>query len=255
MIATLLGSIGGLALGVTGGGGAIITIPLLVYGLSIPIHQAVLFSLFVVGFTALFGILPRWRWQYLEVKVALIVAIGGILAAPLGAQLSQHVEEQHLMLGFSLIMLLVGLLLWWRIPYEKRLASGHITTEARTQKALKSWHILFFCGAVTGLLIGFFGIGGGFFIVPSLVMLMLLPLRRAMTTSLLIIFLISLAGILGHLKSVTLDWWLLFSFLAGSVLGVWLGSFIANRLSPITLQRIFSVVVVCIGLFVMFINI
>ncbi len=254
MLATLFGSLGGLSLGLTGGGGAILTIPLLVYGLHMSAHDAILFSLFVVSFTALVGLLPKWRWQYCELKIALIVAFGGMLVAPLGAQLSLHVSEAHLLVSFSLLMLAIGILLWWRMPVERRLENNLNTPADYSQRALSSWHVLLFCGGLTGFLTGFFGVGGGFFIVPALVMLTLLPVRQAMTTSLLVIFLISVAGILGHMKMLTVDWRLLFSFLFGSVIGVYFGSLIASRMSNLILQRLFAVMVIITGMVLLLVN-
>lgn len=249
MIATLFGSIGGLALGVTGGGGAILTIPLLVYCLHVPVHQALLLSLFVVWFTSFLSVLTAWCRQYLDLKVALVVSTGGILVAPLGASLSQSMRAESVLLGFSLLMLVIGVGLLYKVPAMAKLNEHAVAHRGGcSRKPMASWHLLFFCGGISGLLSGFFGVGGGFIIVPSLTVLVMLPMRQAVSTSLLVIFITSTAGILGHMQSQSVNWPLLLSFLFGSALGVWVGGIIAKRLSERWLYLLTAFMVFGLGL-------
>ena len=224
----ILGLLCGLMLGITGGGGAVVTMPLLVYGLHASAHQALTTSLVVICFTAFAGLLPKWRWQHLEKRIAITVAASGVLFAPVGAKCAAYLSSNTLMIAFAVLMISVSVVLFYKALSLQSLAgqgSGHSVDSSHLGEQIKtSWILLFLVGALTGLLTGLFGIGGGFLIVPALVMLLMLPLQRAVTTSLAIIFVISLAAILTHLQLQNMDWPLTLRFLAGSILGVSLGS-------------------------------
>ena len=109
MLIILFGFLCGLALGLTGGGGSILAVPLLVYGLKVPFEQAVTISLLVVGLMALAGVLPRIKAREIEFSVVTILASVGILIAPLGTMISTEISSAKLLVGFSVLMILVGL--------------------------------------------------------------------------------------------------------------------------------------------------
>ncbi len=171
----------GFSLGLTGGGGSVFAVPLLVYGLHLPVHQAVVISLAVVGFTAFGGGLARWRDGQAQYRIALIFGLSGLLGAPLGAWLNPKCPEAMLLGGFASLMLLVALRMWrqaQRRPKETHLiraetgfnpkdaAAGptcHYDATGRLQLTSRCALCLALAGSVTGLLSGLFGVGGGFY--------------------------------------------------------------------------------------------
>ncbi len=237
MIATLFGSISGFALGLTGGGGAILTLPLMIYGLHVPVHQAVLLSLCVVCFTALVGLFSFARFRKAHLQTVVVVSLGGIFFAPVGALFSVGVSEVTLLLTFSMLMVVVGAVLFFKAPI---LTFFHATAiahpRAHSLNVKFSWLKLLICGGLCGLTSGFFGVGAGFLLVPTLVMVVLLPLAEVVSTSLLIIFMTSLMGILTHLQSQQINWSHLLPFLVGSMLGVSVGGLVATKFSEKTVN-------------------
>lgn len=270
MTSLLFGLLVGFSLGLTGGGGSIFAVPLLVYGLAMPAHAAVGVSLAAVGATALGGAIVRLRRREVELKAALLFGTAGIVGAPLGSALGAKLPANLLLGGFALLMLLVATRLWRqaiRRPAETRIVragedaidsavdsgpacrvnpAGGLTLTSRCALALT------LSGVLTGLLSGLFGVGGGFLIVPALVLAASLPMRRAVATSLLVIAMVSAAGVVSHLLAgrplaLGVTAW----FVGGGLVGMGLGSRLSRRLAGPQLQKLFAAIMAGVAVFML----
>lgn len=269
MISLLFGLIIGFSLGLTGGGGSIFAVPLLVYGLAMPVHEAVGVSLVAVGATALSGAIIRLRRREVELKAALLFGIAGLVGAPLGANLGAKLPADFLLGGFALLMLLIAARLWRqaiRRPLETRVVragddelvvansgpacrvnpSGGLTLTSRCAV------VLAFSGVLTGLLSGLFGVGGGFLIVPALVLVASLPMHRAVAASLLVIAIISAAGSVSYLlagRPLALKVTAL--FVLGGLGGMVLGGRLSRRLAGPYLQKLFATAMMAVAVYML----
>lgn len=272
-LAAIFGVAVGLALGLTGGGGSIIAVPLLVYGLSMPPRQAVGVSLAAVGATALVGAVQRLSRHEVEVRTGLMFAAAGMFGAPLGSLIGRQVPETALLTSFAVLMIAVALLMWRkavtrpeeaavvRAPATKRPANeagvacrrdpaGRLTMTSRCAT------VMAITGLITGVLSGLFGVGGGFVVVPALVLFSGMGIHRAVATSLLVIALVSASGVASYLiagQRLAADVTTL--FVLGGVAGLGLGTVFARRLSPVALQKVFAVAIVMVAAFVIVKNV
>jgi hypothetical protein len=253
----------GFALGLTGGGGGIFAVPPLVYGLSLAPREAVGVSLASVGGTALSGAVVHWRHGQIEVRTGVIFALGGMSGAPLGTWLSKLMPESTLLILFSMLMLVIAWRMWrTNNTLQSRAASPDPKSSAASCPCQRDADgrlvftpactvLLCGLGMATGILSGLFGVGGGFVIVPALVLFSGMRIHTAIATSLMVIFLVSVSGVSSYLLGGgTLSWQLTLMFLAGGFIGMRLGSELSKRLSGPRLQRIFAVAVVVVALFV-----
>ncbi len=245
LLALLSGGLVGLLLGTTGGGGSLVAIPLLVYVVGIPVQTASAMSLIVVGYSALFGAWQEYRHKRVHIPTALVFSLTGVIGAWIGAQGHQLVSETIVLFLFGNLLLFMGLWTFWQ-PHNKQ------SSDALTGCAKQfSWPCAFKASAIgwgVGLLTGFFGIGGGFLIVPALMILLEFPIRLAMGTSFLIIALIAIGGVVGHLNLASLDFFLTGLVLLGSVLGLVFGSRITRSISSHHLRRCVAILIGAIGL-------
>ncbi|TWU39705.1 sulfite exporter TauE/SafE family protein [Novipirellula artificiosorum] len=266
-LAIFFGAIVGFALGLTGGGGGIFAVPLLVYGLSVAPREAVGISLASVGGTALFGALPRLRRGEVELRTGLLFAVAGMMGAPVGAYLSKLVPEQILLVLFAILMLVVASRMWSKAK-DPTLASGVCVTESepgrdrsacqrdedgKLRLTSKCARLLVLVGLMTGVLSGMFGVGGGFVIVPALVLFSGMAIHQAVGTSLFVIVLVSISGVASHVAGgnpLSID--VAIQFMIGGFAGMWLGGLVAKRLKGPTLQKTFSIAVVLVAMFVIF---
>ena len=268
MLSLLLGLIVGFSLGLTGGGGSIFAVPLLVYGLAMPVHEAVGVSLVAVGATALGGAMVRLRRREVELKAALLFGIAGIVGAPLGAVLGAKLPAKFLLGGFALLMLLVAARMWLqavRRPADARIVrAGDEALDATSGPACRinpaggltltsrCTAVLVLSGVFTGFLSGLFGVGGGFLIVPALVLIASLPMQRAVPTSLLIIALISTAGSASYLlagRPLALGVTTL--FVLGGLCGMMWGARLSRRLAGPQLQKLFATAMVGVAIYML----
>jgi hypothetical protein len=232
----------GLSLGLLGGGGSILTVPALVYLVGQTPQVAVTASLAIVGANSMLGAMFHRAQGTLNWRVALLFGGAGMAVAYLAAGLSRQLSPTLLMVAFALLMLAIGALMLWR---QQPAAASEPTLSLR--KILAS-------GAGVGLITGILGVGGGFLIVPALVMLVGLPIQQAVGTSLVVIAMNSLAGFLGHLGGVTLDANILFVFVAAGLAGTFAGARLAKHLHPQQLRRVFALSVMVLGLFLLYDN-
>ena len=254
LLSLLFGSAVGFALGLTGGGGSLLAVPMLVYGLSIAPREAIGISLAAVGATAFLGVIPRWRNGEIEVGTGLLFAVAGMVGAPLGTWVAGMIPESVLLTMFAVLMLGVAVRMW--VKGE----STHATLRKSTCERDESGQLklttpcallLLAIGTLTGFLSGMFGVGGGFVIVPALVLFSKMPIHRAVATSLLVIVLVSLSGVGSHVAAGrAISWDVTGLFIAGGYVGLQLGSRLAKRLSGPRLQRLFAGAIVGVAVLI-----
>jgi uncharacterized protein len=272
-LALIFGAVVGVSLGLTGGGGSILAVPLLVYGLSVAPREAVGVSLAAVGATALAGAAHRvWRGD-VELRTGLMFAVAGMLGAPAGTFIGRRVSETLLLMLFAALMLLVAARMWRRAstnpeeaaalrapigkpPIDEPGPACRRDPAGRLRMTSRCAVVLAVAGVASGVLSGLFGVGGGFVVVPALVLFSGMGIHRAVATSLLVIALVSASGLASYLlagqplsASVTL------LFVAGGVAGLALGTWFGRSLSPVKLQKAFAAVIVAVAGFVIMKNI
>jgi uncharacterized membrane protein YfcA len=239
LLALALGALIGVSLGLLGGGGSILAVPVLVYVARVEVHAAIGMSLAVVGATALVGGHVHARAGRVDLRAAALFGGAGMLGAPLGAQATHAVAPRVLLLFFAALMLTVGVLMVRGAGPGPR---GPVRPHPVAVPAV---------GFGVGLLTGFLGVGGGFLIVPALALLAGLPIHRAIGTSLLVIAANSAAGLLGHLGRGAMPLALTAAFTAVAALGALAGVGMASSLDPLRLRRTFAVFVILVGLFLL----
>ena len=237
-----LGALGiGLILGLTGAGGAILTVPILVYLMGIDPVIATGYSLFVVGTTSAFGALQQFRQGLVDIKTALLFAIPSFTAVfltrkflvpaiptQLGNAAFSIPKDRFLMLLFALVMLLVA----FSMLRKKKQSDVPVRPVAVFPAVVRMFFV--------GILIGTVGAGGGFLFIPVLLYVAKLPMRNAVATSLLIIALNSLIGFLGDVANHTIDWSFLLGFTGLSVAGIFIGMHYAKAINEPQLKKVFG---------------
>lgn len=241
-LALLLGFVIGGLLGLLGGGGSILTVPALVYVIGQTPQMAVTTSLAIVGANSAMGMMFHQAQGTLNWRVALLFGGVGMGVSYLFAGVSKHVSPVLLMVAFAALMVVIGVSLL-RQPRQ----------EAQSSKPIVLWKVLG-GGAGVGALTGILGVGGGFLIVPSLVMLVGMPMREAVGTSLVIIAMNSAAGFLGHLDGATLDAQLIALFVGAGLGGTFVGAKLAKRLPAARLRQAFAWFVMILGVLLLLDN-
>lgn len=240
-VTLVFGAIVGLALGLVGGGGSILTVPILVYALGESVHLATGTSLAIVGANALIGAWDHARFGRVRLPVALTFGGSGIAGALGGSWLNHLVPGRVILLGFALLMLAAAGAMA-RVRFDTpQLRREHTGLSARVVTA----------GLAVGLLTGFFGVGGGFLIVPALVLALGLPMREAVGTSLVVIAINSAAALAAHLRYGGVDLGVTALFIAGGAVGSILGSRFAGRLDERRLRLGFAGMVALVALYIL----
>lgn len=262
LIAAGYGIIVGLALGLTGGGGSIFAMPLLIYGLHLSPREAVPVSLVAVGTTALVGGLQSIRGGLVVWQPAIMFVIGAVLGAPGGVYAAHFVPPDWIVTGFALLAAVIGALMWIRsrsrpeeadaIRAEPEYSSAGpvcvLAPDGQLRFTAPCAFVLAVSGLGTGFLSGLFGVGGGFLIVPTLMLVTCITVHSAVATSLLIIAAIGLSGAVSALVAGTIVWPVLLPFAAGGVLAMLAARRFARHISGARLQRVFSVLIVLVGI-------
>lgn len=233
----------GLSLGLIGGGGSILTVPILVYFLGVETREAVGMSLAVVGATSLFGAFLHYRKGTVNFSSGILFGISGIVGAFLGSPLTHLVSTQILLLIFAALMFVVAFSMLWR----KRNTGNETLYEVNLYKAVAA-------GFGVGILTGFLGVGGGFLIVPALVFFGGLPMKQAIGTSLLVIALNCFAGLLGHLSYGLFDLKITFIVTLLAVFGAVFGTILSQKISVSGLQKSFAFLVLAVAVFLTYKN-
>jgi uncharacterized membrane protein YfcA len=260
MLTLLFGAVVGFSLGLTGGGGAIFAVPLLVYGLGLPAREAVGISLVTVGAAALMGFGERVRRGLVEFQTGLVFAVSGMLGAPLGSWIAGRTPDAVLLILFAMLMLVIAARMWLKAtgpapasatgcadvgPTCRRDPQGKLRMTSRCAV------LLAVVGLLAGVMAGLFGVGGGFVIVPALVTFAGMSIQRAIGTSLLVIALVSASGTAGYLLAgETMSAGVVARFIVGAILGLAAGTALAGRLAGPTLERVFASAIVGVAVLV-----
>ena len=244
---SLLGGITGVVLGLTGAGGGILAVPMLVFGAGLSLTQAGPVALLAVAIAAALGAVLGWRQGIVRYRAALLIAASGVLFTPVGLFAAHRLGNRWLGLVFGLIMLFVAFRAFrhrispsdfpfgaWRCLVDQR--SGRLIWTPRSALILILW------GAIAGLLSGLLGVGGGFVLVPALQRFTNLTLQSIIATSLAVIALVSTATILISSVSGALPWAIAIPFSAGVAGGMVLGRLLAHYLAGRHLQHLFALV-------------
>ena len=234
------GVIVGLALGLVGGGGSILTVPILIYALGESVHLATGTSLAIVGANALIGAWDHGRGGRVRLRTALIVGGTGIVGALAGTYLNHLAPGRVILLGFAGLMLVAAVAMA-RVRLGDR-------TESESPTGFSPQ--VMGAGLAVGVLTGFFGVGGCFLIVPALVLVLGLPMRAAVGTSLFVIAINAGAALLGHLHG-GVDWGVTALFIIGGTAGSIAGSRLSGRLDERRLRLGFAGMVVLVALYIL----
>lgn len=261
----LVGIVIGGILGLTGAGGSVFAVPMLVYGLQLPAQNAVGISLGAIAVSALVGILTRFRRGIIVWAPAAIVAITGVSTAPIGLWTSRQIPEHFLLFAFSLLVFLIAHRMWRETRHQASKTPIMKTAVEQSDIPIAMTHgegflacgldkkgvlLIALVGLITGFLAGLFGVGGGFIIVPTLIILLGLSIHQAVATSLVIILFIGSSGFLSFLSAQdNMPTSILIQVVIGGVVGMVLGSFFSKYLTGEVLQRIFVFVLTSVALF------
>ena len=252
IIGFILSILIGISLGLIGSGGSILTIPILVYILHVSPSDATTYSLFVVGTSALAGSFNGAKNKLLDYKIALYFGLPSVISIFLMRQFLVPLLPNDLitisnftlttdlliMLVFSVLMILASFSM-----IQKRKMTENDSSEINHNNLILK-------GVFVGLLTGFVGVGGGFLIIPALLFTAKLPMKKAVATSLIIIFFNSLIGFLGSITSTKIEWNFLLLFTAFAVIGIFIGMFLSKKIANEKLKPLFGWFVLLTGIYI-----
>lgn len=230
----------GLVLGLLGGGGSVLTVPLLVYVVGMPTKVAIVTSLVAVAATSAVGAYLQARRGNVRLQTALVFGVASMIGAYVGGRVAAYVPGTVLLIGFAALMITTGVLM---------LRGGK--APAQTRKSAK-WWVLVADGIAVGAVTGLVGAGGGFLIVPALVVLVGLEMRVAIGTSLAIISLNAGTAFLGHRGHVAVDWSVVGVVIAAAAASLLVGVRIGAKLPQATLKRGFGAFVIAMAAFILY---
>lgn len=241
-VVVLLATLVGLSLGLLGGGGSILTVPLLTYVAGMDAKEAIAASLFVVGTTSVVSTIAHARRGNVQWRTGLIFGVASMVGAFLGGLLGGFIPSTILMVAFALMMLATA---------TAMLRGRKKKADTGEKKALPLGKILAE-GLGVGLVTGLVGAGGGFLVVPALALLGGLPMPIAVGTSLLVISMKSFAGLAGYMTSVSLDWPLVLAVTAAALVGALIGARLTSVVPEQALRKGFGVFVLVMGVFILY---
>ena len=241
----ILGYVGalfiGLVLGLTGGGGSILTVPILVYLMNISPVTATAYSLFIVGTTSTFGAIQNYRKNLVDIKSGFLFAIPSFIAVYLTRKyivprIPDIIIEAPILITKNTFLMLffAEIMIFGALSVLKKKSQDTNNEEKRN---------LILIGIQTftiGIIIGLVGAGGGFLIIPTLILFAKLPMRKAVGTSLFIIAMNSLVGFIGDVQNLIIDWRFLISFSFLSVVGIFIGMYLTKYTNENQLKKIFA---------------
>jgi uncharacterized protein len=244
----------GLSLGLIGGGGSILTVPVLVYLLGIEPVTATAYSLFIVGATSLAGVFTKCRQGNVNFRTALIFGIPSIIAVYLTRKFIIPAIPHYLfsingnaVVKPAFLMILFGLLM---IAASIIMLKKTTVTEPATKELAFNYPLILLLGAMEGTITGLVGAGGGFLIIPALVLLSRLPMKQAIGTSLLIIACKSLLGFTGDLGHTYMDWSLILMISGMAITGIITGNLLSTKFHAEKLKKGFGWFVLTMGIYI-----
>ena len=232
----------GVALGLLGGGGSILTVPILTYVLGMEPQHAITASLFVVGVTALVGMARHARAGRVAWGTGVRFGLAGMAGAIVGGLVGSQIPGTVLMILFAAMMIATSVAMM-----RPRRGAARVDGEAPPRRPWRALAEGFAVGFATSLV----GAGGGFLVVPALALLGGLPMAVAVGTSLLVIGMQSSAGLIAHLFTVSLDWPLVLMVTAAAIAGSFLGTALVGRIPETALRKGFGVFVLLMGVIVL----
>lgn len=249
----------GISLGLIGGGGSILTVPVLVYLFGVEPVLATAYSLFIVGLSSLVGAFPKYKQGLVNLKTALIFGIPAIAAVYATRRFIVPLIPDHvfsigdfvitknilMMVLFAILMVFASVSM---IREKNKNGNGNGNEVNGEQKF--NYPLILLEGAVVGMLTGLVGAGGGFLIIPALVLLSKLPMKQAVGTSLLIIAAKSLIGFTGDLSHYTMDWKLLLIVTALAITGIFIGDGLSKKIDGNKLKKGFGWFVLVMGFYI-----
>ena len=237
-----LAAVIGLSLGLLGGGGSILTVPIFVYILGFGAKQAIAMTLPVVGVTSLVGAASHWRAGNVDLRIAALFGVVAMAGAYGGARLAHYLsgEVQLAILGIVMLGAAVSMFRGRR--------------EADDDAARAPLALILATGVAVGALTGVIGIGGGFLVVPALVLMARAPMKQAVGTSLLVIAMNSAAGFAGYVGTVTIPWGFLALFTGVAIVGILAGTRLVQYVSQRQLRRGFAFFLIAMAVLVLYEN-
>jgi uncharacterized membrane protein YfcA len=258
LLASPLGFLIGLSLGALGGGGSILAVPALVYAAGQTPKHATTTSLVLVAVTAVIGIVPHWRAGRVRLAAGTIFGLAGIGGSLLGSHWNKAADPNVLLLAFSGLMMIAAYGMWRRVRTTRRPeslrsvgAAAAPTVPASSSVRIDTLTVIkvMSAGTVVGLLTGFFGVGGGFVIVPALVLALGFTMPEAIGTSLLVITINSAVALTTRLQAGSIEWGTVIPFTVASLIGVVVGSRLASTRDSTSLQRWFVGLLVVVAVY------
>lgn len=240
-LAFISGLLSGGALGLTGGGGSILAVPLLVYLVGENIHLAIITSLIAVGITSLISSFSYMKQSLVKFKIGLLMASPGIISTYLGSLINREIKGPILLIAFAILMIYIG----YMMIHKKKNSS----TQLKEKGGRFNYGKILFLGFVTGFASGFFGVGGGFLLVPALYIGANLKMKEAIATSLFIISLFGLFGLISYeIQQREIDYLISAIFACGGAIGGIIGSIYAKKLKQDKLRYIFALFTIIMGI-------
>jgi len=245
----------GVALGLIGGGGSILTVPVLVYLIGVDAVAATSYSLFIVGFTSAVGSVTYFKNKLVNIKTAIIFGIPSIIAVFITrAYIVPAIPKEVFTVGEfivtkSILMMLLFALLMIAASYSM-IKKSKSKTEVSLDEQKFNYPLILIEGAVVGVLTGLVGAGGGFLIIPALVILSKLPMKEAVGTSLVIIAAKSLIGFFGEGGEAIIDWTLISTVTAFAVGGIFIGALLSKKIDGAKLKPAFGWFVLVMGVYI-----
>lgn len=244
MLTVALGAIIGLVLALTGAGGGVLAIPLLVFGLHLSVQQAAPTGLLAVGLASSLGAALALREGVVRYRAAALIGAAGMLTAPVGVALAQVIPNRPLLGAFALVLVYSA----WRMLRKSSLVDATppaipcriSPSDRRLTWTLPCARALAGTGLISGLMSGLLGVGGGFVIVPALLRHTDIEARSIQATSLAVIALVSFSGVTAAAVQGTMPWHVAAPFALGAVLALLVGRQLAHRLDPKQLQKAFA---------------
>ena len=254
MLAVFCGSLVGFTLGLIGGGGSIIATPLLLYVVGLQPHVAIGTGAFAVSANAFTNLAGYARAKCVQWRSAIVFSLVGVGGAGLGSQLGKRVDGTHLLIVFAMLMIIVGVLMLRRKDADRTDPATAPDTGARWQSTVRGSALLVATAFVVGGLSGFFGIGGGFLIVPGLLFTSRMPMICAIGSSLLAVGAFGMTTAVTYGLSGLVDWPVAFEYVLGGYAGGLVGKMLATRLASqkTTLSRVFASMVFMVALYMLY---
>ena len=244
----------GLSLGLIGAGGSILAVPILVYVMGVNSKAAIAMSLVIVGTVSLIGAIPHWKQGNVNFKTAIVFTPAAMVGAYLGARITALtlITDTFQLVGFGVIMAIASILMIRKGGKKKDVKNSELEqVEKPSHKYIPQCLAIPAEGLGVGILTGFVGVGGGFLIIPALVLLGGIPIKEAIGTSLLIIAAKSVTGFLGYINQVAVDWNLMISFTIAASAGTLLGAYLTKYIDAKQLQKGFGYFILAVAVFVL----